>query len=57
MLLNTPYSNGKLVKSGLVVQGLEVEHVIRSVMRKQAMAAQQAALDLASQQLSRVAAS
>ena len=32
-----------------MVQGVEVEHVIRSVMRKQAMAAQQAALDLTSQ--------
>ena len=40
-----------------MVQGVEVEHVIRSVMRKQAMAAQQAAQDLASQQLSRAAAS
>ena len=29
-----------------MVQGAEVEHVIKSVMRKQALAAQQAALDL-----------
>lgn len=43
--------------SGFVMQGVEVEHVIKSVMRKQAMAAQQAAQALASQQLSRVAAS
>lgn len=43
--------------SDFVMQGVEVEHVIKSVMRKQAMAAQQAAKELASQQLSRVAAS
>lgn len=29
-----------------MVQGAEVEHVIKSVMRKQALAAQQAALNL-----------
>ena len=39
-----------LQNSGLaMVQGMEVEHVIRSVMRKQALTAQQAALDLATQ--------
>lgn len=38
----------------VMAQGVEVEHVIKSVMRKQAMTAQQAALDLASQQLTKV---
>lgn len=47
----------ELADSSVVMQGVEVEHVIKSVMRKQAMAAQQAAQVLASQQLSRVAAS
>ena len=39
-----------------VKQGAEVEHVIRSVMRKQAMAAQQAALDIAASQNATTAA-
>ena len=38
------------------MKGTEVEHVIKSVMRKQAMLAQQAASDLARQQTPKAAA-